>query len=434
MRLDRPVPAIVYLVAYLCYLGLFTLAPYGFTMDSGAEKAWVGWSRSGSDVLLNVLGFFPLGVILYYVLAPRSQSLQIRWGITTGAAAVLSFAIEAGQMYLPTRVPSAADVLANTLGAAVGFLMAHRLHQGGLRDSLKAHRRALAVGCLTLYSGSVIGLFVWVGAPQGLKGWDPDFPLLVGNEATFNRPWLGKIFFLALYDRVLSQKEIETLFDLGPHYEARGDMVGEPVALYTFQEGTGTRVHDRAVDGVRLDLEITEPENARWLGAGGLELIGANALRSPGGAKKIYERVTATDTLSLVVWIEPANARQTGPARIVSFSLTPSLRNFTLGQENGEIHFRVRNQVAGPNGTRLDLRTRNLGLSPKRTNLVATYDVGVVRLYVDGVCCPVAVVQDGLTFMARVLHADANLQWQRALVGILLLAPVAYLVGAVITK
>ena len=57
-----------------------------------------------------------------------------------------------------------------------------------------------------------------------------------------------------------------------------------------------------------------------------------------------------------------------------------------------------------------------------------------MRHYVDGVCCPVAVVQDGLTFMARVLHADASNQWQRALVGILLLAPVAYLVGAVITK
>ncbi len=424
MRLDRPIPAMFYLVAYLCYLGLFTLAPYGFTTDSGAERAWVG-SRSGSDVLLNVLGFFPFGVILYYVLAPRSQSLRIRWGITTGAAAVLSFAIEAGQMYLPTRVPSAADLLANTLGAAVGFLIAHRLHQGGLRDSLKAHRRALAVGCLTLYSGSVIALFVWVGAPQDLKGWDPDFPLLVGNEATFNRPWLGKIFFLALYDRVLSQKEIETLFDLGPHYEARGDMVGEPVALYTFQEGTGTRVHDRAVDGVRLDLEITEPENARWLGAGGLELIGPNALRSPGGAKKIYERVTATDTFSLVVWIEPANARQTGPARIVSFSLTPSLRNFTLGQENGEVHFRVRNQVAGPNGTRLDLRTRDLGLRSRLTHVVATYNRGAEELYVNGSFFRSIVRQDGVTFIGQILNFDRGSHWQRALLVVLLLGPMA---------
>ncbi len=63
---------------------------------------------------------------------------------------------------------------------------------------------------------------------------------------------------------------------------------------------------------------------------------------------------------------------------------------------------------------------------------VATDDVGVVRLYVDGVCCTVAAIQDGLTFMARVLRADANLQSQRALVGLLLLAPVPYLVGAVI--
>lgn len=42
-----------------------------------------------------------------------------------------------------------------------------------------------------------------------LSGWSPDYPLLVGNEATRDRPFLGDVYLVAVYDRALSTDEVE---------------------------------------------------------------------------------------------------------------------------------------------------------------------------------------------------------------------------------
>ena len=48
-----------------------------------------------------------------------------------------------------------------------------------------------------------------LAGPAGrLDAWDPGYPLLLGNERSGNRPWLGTIDQVAIYDRVLSQAEV----------------------------------------------------------------------------------------------------------------------------------------------------------------------------------------------------------------------------------
>jgi hypothetical protein len=88
--------------------------------------------------------------------------------------------------------------------------------------------------------------------------------------------------------------------------------------------------------------------------------------------------------LSVEVWITPANVKQRGPARIISFSRDPVTRNFTVGQESADIDFRLRTPLTGPNGTIVNLRTRDGFLTDKQFHLVATYKDGIERLYVDG--------------------------------------------------
>jgi hypothetical protein len=46
--------------------------------------------------------------------------------------------------------------------------------------------------------------------------WNAAYPLALGNEATLDRSWLGKIHLVAIYDRVLSAPEIEQNFGAGP--------------------------------------------------------------------------------------------------------------------------------------------------------------------------------------------------------------------------
>ena len=41
-----------------------------------------------------------------------------------------------------------------------------------------------------------------------LTGWDRRYPLVVGNEATRDRPFLGDVSLVAVYDRALSASEV----------------------------------------------------------------------------------------------------------------------------------------------------------------------------------------------------------------------------------
>jgi len=76
--------------------------------------------------------------------------------------------------------------------------------------------------CATTYDGSALALYL-DGKPVASRrisgdigNWDPTFPLAVGNEGvTFERPWVGEVELVAIYDRPLSPDEIETNFVAG---------------------------------------------------------------------------------------------------------------------------------------------------------------------------------------------------------------------------
>ena len=51
-----------------------------------------------------------------------------------------------------------------------------------------------------------------------LRNWRP-MPLVLGNEATGDRPWLGMLSLVAIYDRALSPSEVDRNFASGSHAE-----------------------------------------------------------------------------------------------------------------------------------------------------------------------------------------------------------------------
>jgi glycopeptide antibiotics resistance protein len=83
-------------------------------------------SSEVTDVVLNVIVFMPLGI-----------GAALRWGRrwmipSIAAAAALSFGIELTQALEATgRFASATDVVTNTTGAALGFLLGVRWRGGG---------------------------------------------------------------------------------------------------------------------------------------------------------------------------------------------------------------------------------------------------------------------------------------------------------------
>ena len=44
--------------------------------------------------------------------------------------------------------------------------------------------------------------------PGGFGDWDRGFALLLANETTGDRPWLGRYHMVAIYDRALTAAEV----------------------------------------------------------------------------------------------------------------------------------------------------------------------------------------------------------------------------------
>jgi len=85
------------------------------------------------DVLLNIAGFVPLGVIVCaYLLWSTSRRKAIT--ITTVACALLSLTIEILQYYIPRRGSGITDVITNSLGALIGAIL---LQFGWVRRTLE---------------------------------------------------------------------------------------------------------------------------------------------------------------------------------------------------------------------------------------------------------------------------------------------------------
>jgi VanZ family protein len=91
---------------------------------AGAEKWLLSWKpaglRSAADALANVLLFVPFGVV---------AALLLRGWRPVAAAALLSVCIELLQLGIPGRYTSPYDLAFNTLGAAVGVVLARSAAQ-----------------------------------------------------------------------------------------------------------------------------------------------------------------------------------------------------------------------------------------------------------------------------------------------------------------
>lgn len=78
------------------------------------------------DVAANVLGYVPLGFLAAAALHPRVRGVAA-FLLALAGGAVLCLLLEAAQSYLPTRIASNLDVVANIAGTAAGAAAGARL-------------------------------------------------------------------------------------------------------------------------------------------------------------------------------------------------------------------------------------------------------------------------------------------------------------------
>ena len=155
------------------------------------------------------------------------------------------------------------------------------------------------------------------------------------------------------------------------------------VALYDFRLAKGIIVKDRSGVGKPLDLKIENPKNVRRT-KGTLEVRGKTLIRSDKPAAKVFNAVRRSGEITIEAWVRPANAKQDGPARIVTLSGGSSERNFTLGQEGDKVDVRLRTTKTSGNGIP-SLNSPGRSLAPRLTHIVYTRNRGGrARLFLNG--------------------------------------------------
>ncbi|MEQ8233562.1 MAG: VanZ family protein [Gammaproteobacteria bacterium] len=102
-------------------IGVLTLTPFRFDWNAPGAIAWFGDS---GDAPANVLLFLPVGYFFQLAAGPGRRR-PITLALLAGAA--LSASVECLQLFLPDRLTSFTDLLANAAGAALGAAVCQQL-------------------------------------------------------------------------------------------------------------------------------------------------------------------------------------------------------------------------------------------------------------------------------------------------------------------
>ena len=153
--------------------------------------------------------------------------------------------------------------------------------------------------------------------------------------------------------------------------------------FYNFSSPSGSVVEDRSGVGKAVNLRIADPKAVNRE-EGSLEVRGSTTIRSDKPAKKLIDAVRQSGEISIEAWIQPANTKQVGPARIVTLSKNSIERNFTLGQDGDKFEVRLRTTRTSTNGIPA-VATPGKKAATKLTHVVYTHDKdGQTQIFVDG--------------------------------------------------
>ncbi len=355
---------------------MLTLFPFKFEAVAwGKKDALKQFFRNPSDAFDffgNILLFMPLGYGLSQWLKFKPFTPVIKFTLVLGISLAGTIAVETLQLFQPGRSSSIIDIFTNTLGGTlggtIGLLGLDQLitptNQWLGRQWQK--QRSLTIA-LSLWIVLMLGSTWKLSTMTHLKNWDQNYNLIIGNEATGDRPWLGKVQAVSISDRALSETEVQQFLQ-GSTFPT----LDQSLADYDM---TGTAPY---LDRSRLNLPPLESRsnptppnpNSSW-----------HITQDP--PVKLNEALQKTSAFTLATTFETQSLDQTGPARLISLSQDTQHRNLTLGQNNRQLIVRLRTPITGENGDTLELRSPNYLQQNRSHRVVLTYEKSVLALYLD---------------------------------------------------
>jgi hypothetical protein len=129
---------------------------------------------------------------------------------------------------------------------------------------------------------------------------------------------------------------------------------------------------DRAYDGDVSDARICAGENETRI------CVTPEATFEE--RRRLVETAESSQVVSLSAWVRSSSNRQSGPARIVTFSAGPYGRNITLAQSQSNLVLRLRTPRSGPNGVWHQFTLREAVPTDRLTRVEGAFRGGRVLL------------------------------------------------------
>ena len=345
-----------------------TLAPFDFSdASAGArtgELLQLGRYRGG-DVRRNLVLFIPFGVLLHHEGRRRSWKLLPLTVVVATGAFLLSAAIECAQAFLPSRFPSLTDVFANTVGALIGIAADRAWGQPAVSFASSLRMTTSFKRLAGISAAWAAIALVFSGALQTrtqLSNWSVDYPLLIGNEETGDRPWRGRVLTLTFVDAPTAAANMRRFAD-------GGDVVlpGTTIAAFDLTAGAPYTDAARNVPQVRA-----------------VHRAGASWLRRDGPAAVLAQRLRASNAFTIRARVASDDSNQDYAARIVSNSASTWRRNFTLGQQGDDLVVRLSTPVTGDDGARVQMHLPDVFSTKEVRDILVTYDGATLLAAVHG--------------------------------------------------
>lgn len=376
-----------------------TLYPFKFTFTGASPLVAIAQNfRSRSsllDVLANIILFAPLGFGLGGVWLKRQAPVVAKLAAIALVSGGFSLVIEIFQVFLPGRRPTPLDVVSNTLGGVVGFLLflaigsafyalLHRVFQT-LQTLLRRISLKYLLVTLGIYLALASALVIsWQGA--SLRGWYNGFPLSIGNDYSFyhhrlqreiSMAWTGTVADVVLRDRALSKTAIEELLTTPDQATLPTDE--SVIMAYSLRGNTG----NQDATGRSPDLVWQgKPQPARPQGTA---IANDHWLQTSTPMDAITQRLRQTSqfTLSAVITAAEPNSPFIVSQPIVAIARPDGRGNIALTQAGSNLNVLLGIQRVSHRSSVNTQSVPNVFVDARPHHIVVSYAGFVARVYVD---------------------------------------------------
>lgn len=137
-----------------------------------------------------------------------------------------------------------------------------------------------------------------------------------------------------------------------------------------WQENSSSNTDNSRSDQTEVDRNSILVNGDRWL-------------ISPTPASKLIDELKTADRFTLSIILATDRTQQIGPARIISLSKDIVSRNFTIGQEQSNLTFRLRSPITGDNASQPELVIPEVFNDTNFHHLLITFARNQLNFYID---------------------------------------------------